>query len=53
MNRTALTAEIAGATALQLALAALLVHATKRATALETDHDGLGHGRVPAPRAPR
>lgn len=37
MNRTALTAEIAAAAGVQLAMAALLRHATERATVLETD----------------
>lgn len=51
MNRTALTAEIAGATAVQLALAALLAHATERATLLETEEAQLGLAHlVPGPR---
>lgn len=50
MNRTVVTAEIAGATALQLALAALLVHATERATVVETEQAEHDPGHVPAPR---
>lgn len=50
MKRTVLTAEIAGATALQLALAALLVHATERATVRETEQAEHQYGHIPAPR---
>jgi hypothetical protein len=37
MNRTAVTAEIAAVAGLQLAMAALLRHATERATEIETE----------------
>lgn len=51
MKRTALTAEIAAAAAFQLALAALLRHATERATVLEDDAALPVHALLPAPRA--
>jgi hypothetical protein len=51
MNRT-LTAEIAGAAALQLTLGALLIHATERATDLETEQAHPSPEQIPHPRPP-
>jgi hypothetical protein len=50
MNRTTLTAEIAAAAGFQLALAALLRHATERATVAETAAGRL-HVMPPLQRA--
>lgn len=53
MNRTILTAEIAAVAGFQLALAALLRHATERATVLETEAAETVHALLPPPRRTR
>jgi hypothetical protein len=50
MNRTAITAEIAAVAGFQLALAALLRHATARATQLETEAFAPATAVVPGQR---
>jgi Na+-translocating ferredoxin:NAD+ oxidoreductase RNF subunit RnfB len=50
MNRTALTVEIAAVAGFQLALAALLRHATERATVLETEAAEQVHPLLPVQR---
>ena len=52
MSRKTQIADIAGATAVQMTLAALLVHATRRATAIETQYDERPQHLLPAPRQP-
>lgn len=50
MKRTAMTAELAAAAGFQLALAALLRHATERATVLETEAAEPIHALLPPQR---
>ena len=50
MNRTVRTAEIAAAAGLQLALAALLAHATERGTLLEDRAAAADHALLPVQR---